>query len=365
MKKAIFRDPQNTYINKMKRYKKKFLKITLFLTGLLVFTNATAISLDLGVAGQFNAYILGDMSAYNSDVQGTLAVGGNLTLNNYGIGQSLTSSQNGSDSVIAGGAMSITNARIYYGNAVSGIQSSLDNTVGFYNDPYTNNTYGSYRTGSPIDFASINQDLINTSAIWGGVATNGTSVTENSWGNLTLSGSNTGVNIFDLTAQELASASSFWLDIPDNAFALINVAGANVSMSNFGFFRTVNGQRVQVADGGLDRFLTQTVLFNLFSATSLTMDAVGIEGSLLAPLAATTFYNGQINGNLIVGSLNAPPTGYNTGQVNDVPLLFPPSSTSTISGKSVSTQVPEPPVIFMFYLYLIFLAFKKHGIRGF
>jgi choice-of-anchor A domain-containing protein len=349
----------------MKKHEKKFLTTTLFLTGLFVISDATANLLDLGVAGQFNAYILGDMSASNSDVQGTLAVGGNLTLNNYGIGQSLTSLQNGSDSVIAGGTMSITNARIYYGNAVSGIQSSLGNTVGFYNDPYTNNIIGGYRTGSPIDFASVNQDLINTSANWGGVAANGTSVTENSYGNLTLSGSNTGVNIFDLTAQELASASSFWLDIPDNAYALINVDGANVSMSNFGFFRTVNGQRVQVADGGRDSFLTQTVLFNLFGATSLTMDAVGIEGSLLAPLAATTFYNGQIDGNLIVGSLNAPPSGYNTGQVNDVPLLVPPSSTSTISGKSVSTQVPEPPIIFLFSLYLIFLIFKKHGIRWF
>ncbi|MDD2658184.1 MAG: choice-of-anchor A family protein [Methylococcales bacterium] len=349
----------------MKRHKNKLLTTTLFLTGLFAFTGADANLLDLGVAGQFNAYILGDMSASNSDVQGTLAVGGNLTLNNYGIGQSLTSSQNGLDSVIAGGTMSITNARIYYGNAVSGIQSSLDNSVGFYNDPYTNNTIGGYRTGSPIDFASVNQDLINTSANWGGVAANGTSVTENSWGNLTLSGSNTGVNIFDLTAQELAGASSFWLDIPDNAYALINVDGANVSMSNFGFYRTVNGQRVQVADGGLDRFLTQTVLFNLFSATSLTMDAVGIEGSLLAPLAATTFYNGQIDGNLIVGSLNAPPAGYNTGQVNDVPLLVPPFAPSTISGKSASSQVPEPPVIFLLFPYLIFLAFKKHRIGRF
>ncbi len=346
----------------MKRYKKKFLTTTLFLTGLFSITDATAISLDLGVAGQFNAYILGDMSAYNSDVQGALAVGGNLTLNNYGIGQSLTSLQNGADTVIAGGTMSITNARIYYGNVVSGIQSSLGNTVGFYNDPYTNNTNGGYRTGNPIDFASINQDLINISADWGGVATNGTSVTENSYGNLKLSGSNTGVNIFDLTALELASASSFLLDIPDNAFALINVDGANVSMSNFGFFRTVNGQEVQVADGGRDGFLTQTVLFNLFSATSLTMDAVGIEGSLLAPLAATTFYNGQINGNLIVGSLNAPPAGYNTGQVNDVPFLVPPLSASTVSGKSSSAQVSEPSVIYLFSLYLIFMAFKKHRI---
>lgn len=319
--------------------KQKYLTITFCLSSCLASAQASAYTIDLGLAGQFNAFILGDMTGSNSDVEGRLAVGGNLLLNDYAIGMTLTNSQGNRDDLIVGGDLTIRNARIYNGNARSGGAANLDETVGFYNEEDLNRNNGSYIAGNPLDFAAISQDLIAKSTAWAGWADNGTTVNQDQWGNIKLTGTNSGLNIFSVTSFQLANTASFWLDIPETSTALVNIAGSDVTMSNFAFFRTVNGEQHQVVDNGQDRDLTQAVLFNLFGATSLNLNAIGIEGSLLAPLANTTFSNGQINGNLILGSILALNNGEYTGQVNNVPFI--------------SYQVPIPPVSWMLLIPLI------------
>ena len=58
------------------------------------------------------------------------------------------------------------------------------------------------------------------------------------------------------------------------------------------------------------------MLFNFVDATSLSLNAIAFKGSILAPLADTVFYDGQIDGNFIVKSLSSP-IGEFTGQIND------------------------------------------------
>lgn len=317
---------------------------------------AQAAVIDLGEAGGFNAFILGDMSASRSDIEGRLAVGGNLNINDYSIGMELDNSWNNKDTLAVGGNLNFSNGRVYHGNSRSGgtatfgTDSNGYSTVGYYSSDNPSQSNGSHIPGNNVDFAGLSQDLKNKSSIWGAMASTGN--TEVSASNeIKLSGSQE-LNVFSVSGSDLSSASSFTLDIPTTSWALINVSGTNISMSDFGFYHTgynlfdQNNKLIQLPDNKPassesdeirhDGSFTQRVLFNLVDATSLTLNAIGIKGSLLAPLAETDFYNGQIDGNLILGSWNAVADGQNSGQVNLYPFI--PTSTGVSS-------VPVPSVL--------------------
>lgn len=354
----------------MNTQNKQFLSHVVFLVTLCATPAVSALSLDLGLASDFNTFVLGNMTSTHSDVEGRLAVGGDLNLDHYGIGAQLSNSYGTRDDLIVGGSLNIYDSRIYNGNAVSGVASSIPSTVGFYadanvidRDPITGivPVNGSYSLGNPIDFASVAQTLRDDSTSWAALSSNG-SVSDNAYGNIELTG--TGLfNIFSVSAAELLTASSFWLNIPENSSALINVDGTFVSMRNFGFFRTVNGQRTQIPDNspdGANQLLassSETVLFNFVEATTLELSEIGIKGSVLAPFAATNFYNSQVDGNLIVSSLTSP-AGENTGQVNYFPLHsvpVPPTLTSQVNTHPLHS-VPEPAALTLIGLGLAGMA---------
>lgn len=317
---------------------------------LFLFTSPlNAMSLDLGLAGQFNAFVLGDMTASHSDVEGRLAVGGNLNLQHYAIGMQLDNSRGARDDLIVGGVLNFSDGRIYNGNARSG-EGGVIERVGFYSDDQIDRVNGSYIAGNPIDFSQIAEELTDKSRLWGNLSVNGL-VDFESWGGLTLSGHDPTLNIFSISATQLADTKKFLLDMPMSARALINVTGKNVTMQGFGFYRYANGVPVN-GDGRIpdntpserhDGSQTQNILFNFIEAEILQAYAIGIKGSILAPLADMIFYNGHIDGNLIVNSLSSP-IGEFTGQVNDYPFI----------------AIPEPPHIALFVMFLFGLVIKAH-----
>jgi choice-of-anchor A domain-containing protein len=303
---------------------------------LLFLTNpvqASPILLELGIAGTFNGFVLGDMNASNSDVEGRLAVGGNLSLNHYAIGMELNNSNGSRDDLIVGGTLSFTDGRVYNGNARSGGEAKIGQSVGFYDtDPQAPN--GSYVAGNPLDFASIGTELKQQSLAWSGILSTGQTLINN-YNNIRLTGTNTGLNVFSLSGTALSNASSFWLDIPEDSWALVNISGSEVSMHEFAFFRTIDNSQVQLPDNHPGDFrndgsLTQKIILNLFESNKLNMHAIGIKGNILAPYADTTFYNGHIDGNLIVGSLESL-EGQNTGQLNYYPVGGGPESIPLLS----------------------------------
>ncbi len=130
---------------------------------------------------------------------------------------------------------------------------------------------------------------------------------------------------------------------------LINVDGIMAELDRFGFFRKVDGGWVRVPDDPGKRHdgrLTRRVVFNFFDATALSIHHIGVKGSVLAPWADLTFYDGHVDGNLIVRSLQAPPLGQCgntsaprcTGQVNQ--YLF----------------IPEPPIFWLLVVGLVAAA---------
>lgn len=45
---------------------------------------------NFGLANDYNVFVFGDMTLSNTDAEGRVAVGGNATLSNYGIGAGIT-----------------------------------------------------------------------------------------------------------------------------------------------------------------------------------------------------------------------------------------------------------------------------------
>lgn len=328
------------------------------LAWIFLFTSPlNAMSLDLGLAGQFNAFVLDDMTASHSDVEGRLAVGGNLNLQHYAIGMQLDNSQGARDDLIVGGALNFSDGRIYNGNARSGESGSIER-VGFYSDDQIGRLNGRYISGNPIDFSQIERELMDKSMEWSHLSVNGL-VDFESWGGLTLSGDDPALNIFSISAEQLGNTKRFLLDMPTSARALINVTGKSVTMQGFGFYRQEDGVPVNDKEGRIpdnapperhDGSQTQNILFNFIEAEILEAYAIGIKGSILAPLADMIFYNGHIDGNLIVNSLSSK-TGEFTGQVNYYPFM---GMTET------SSAVPEPPHVALFVIFLFGLVIKTH-----
>ncbi len=342
----------------------QFIRYSL-LTGIFLFTSPlNAMSLDLGLAGQFNAFVMGDMTASYSDVEGRLAVGGNLSLQHYAIGMQLDNSQGVRDDLIVGGALNFSDGRVYNGNARSGGTDSIER-VGFYSDDDIGRPNGSYISGNPMDFNQIEGELTDKSRLWGNLSVNGL-IDYADWGGLTLTGHDLNLNIFSISAEQLKNTTKFLLDIPNSAQALINVTGKSVTMQGFGFYREEDGVPVNDADGRIpdnapperhDGSLTQNILFNFIEAEILEASAIGIKGSILAPLANMIFYNVHIDGNLIVNSLSSK-TGEYTGQVNYYPFMSMTETTEAIP--ATTSAIPEPPHFALFIIFLLALVIKTH-----
>jgi choice-of-anchor A domain-containing protein len=108
---------------------------------------------------------------------------------------------------------------------------------------------------------------------------------------LTAAGPPASLYVFNVTGAELANAAGHGLSItaPAGSTVVVNVAGAASALASMGI--TLNG---------VDR---QHVLYNFFEAQNLTINAISVEGTVLAPLATVNFVNGQINGTLIANHL--------------------------------------------------------------
>lgn len=285
-------------------------------------------ALSLGPASKFNLLVFEDMEAAYSDVEGRLAVGGNLTLQHYAVGMQLDRTADFTDSLIVGGHLSFQHGRIYHGNATS--RSAELAHLGFYTqDPAV--PAGAYRQGAPLNFTALAEDLRNRSAQWARMRPNGEVSLDSSGASwrLFLRGTDPNLNVFSLSTELLLGTDAFYLDAPLRSTVLINVDGIVGELSEFGFWRRLDGEWQRIPDNRdayrHDGSLTQRVLFNFFSAQSLAIHAIGVKGSLLAPWADVVFYDGHLDGQLIAKSLRGR-SGQPTGQVNLYPLIPEPAT---------------------------------------
>lgn len=280
----------------------------------------------LGVAGDFNLFVLGDLNRAYTDALGRVAAGGNANLTGFGIGSVLSNSNGARDDLIVGGNLNFSNGQVYHGNIVYGGSGAISANVGMPN--------GSARQGSVIDFVRAQQYLEYLATQLSQLSINGSSTFQ--YGVLTLTGTDSTLNIFAVDGDHLSTANTVRINVPAGATALINISKHAVNFQNLGIF--INDNNNDVPPG------QEKVLFNFYQATSLNVNGVGVKGSILAPYAQVNFNNGHINGLFVAKMLN---NGY--GEAHHFPFsgCLPvaadePTPTPTPTETPTATPTPVP-----------------------
>jgi choice-of-anchor A domain-containing protein len=265
----------------------------------------------LGVVQSFDVFVTGNLTQNNTDVGGGVGVGGTATLSSWSAGAQLPQAATRLDLLVAGN-LSLTNGSTPNGAALYGGTATLSGTSFFG---------GIMQGASPISFSAEASSLAAASAAIGAIAPNGTET--DSYGSITLTGTSSGVNVFSVTGSDLAAANGLTITAPAGSTVVVNVTGTIDTAQNFGF--TFNG------------VTRENTLFNFYQATSLTLSGIGFDGTILAPLAAVSFNNGQLNGQIFAASLSG------TGEVehDDFAGCIPTTPAPDAGTPAVDAGTPE------------------------
>ena len=269
----------------------------------------------------FQFYVLGNSTLNGNNISDRAAVGGNATF----VGTSISGATSANpSSLVVGGDLTYSQS----GGSIAG-----NALVGGANNSPVYLPVSSNQASLPIDFTAENLRLKNLSATLGATAATGTA--ESKWGGLFLTGSNSDLNVFTISASMLSQTSWFSVDIAQGSQVLINVTGDNVNLS-----------------GGLNFYTSSNILWNFVQATSITAGNLSLGGTVLAPLATFQGNGGSIGGDLIVGNFNGSISlsgGYGGNLLNApaAPVVVPPPVTSNLFpgagvGPGGMVAVPEP-----------------------
>src|SRR5262245_55905013 len=159
----------------------------------------------LGVAGDFNGFVFGNLSATGGDTEGRLAVGGDMFAQFYsvaggGLGPAVPYVSPPNDHLVVGGNLNAPGQwQVFNGNAVYG--TSLTAAPGTL-CPGCNT-----HQGTPVDFAAAQADLTAKSNYWSTFATNA-SVVFDGYSTLTLTATQAGLNVFNVSESVWENTSS-------------------------------------------------------------------------------------------------------------------------------------------------------------
>lgn len=290
---------------------------------------------NFGLANLYNVFALGNMNMSNTDAEGRVAAGGNVTLSNYGVGAGISPlPPAGTDaSLVIDGSVNISGGSNASGNTVVNPASTIT--------AYTmGNPNGSLTTGTPIDFSEAGRYLKCASAWWGALAPNGTGAVL--FGQLTLTGVDGALNIFQLDAANvygsglsLAQLNGINIVAPASSTILINITGPAIQFGSYQIFR--NGLTATRDDA-------HRILWNFPDALTWSNSTTAIYGSVLAPFAAANTTYSQINGNIIFDSYSGNAESHNELFTGALPeptaclLTTTSSSTSSTSSTTSSTS---------------------------
>ncbi len=290
---------------------------------------------NFGLANLYNVFVLGNMNMSNTDAEGRVAAGGNVTLSNYGVGAGISPlPPAGTDaSLVIDGSVNISGGSNASGNTIVNPASTIT--------AYTmGNPNGSLTTGTPIDFSEAGRYLKCASAWWGALAPNGTGAVL--FGQLTLTGIDGALNIFQLDAANvygsglsLAQLNGINIVAPASSTILINITGPAIQFGSYQIFR--NGLTATRDDA-------HRILWNFPDALTWSNSTTAIYGSVLAPFAAANTTYSQINGNIIFDSYSGNAESHNELFTGALPeptaclLTTTSSSTSSTSSTTSSTS---------------------------
>ena len=222
-----------------------------------------------------NLLVLNDASPSGADVEGRMYVGHDAVLpGGYAVDAAGTAASTNDYVLVVGNDLTVNGGTVH-GSIAFGGEMTGSITV-----------EGSIDNATPVDFEQLTNDMLFWSDTLAETEPNGT---VSGGGGLTLTGTDAGINAFEVNASTLASASSLSISVPEGSTVLINVIGTDVSITNMGFSYI-----------GTD---SQHVIFNMPEAETVFMSGLSLQGTLLAPRADLTFADGNAEGQTIVYNL--------------------------------------------------------------
>lgn len=244
---------------------------------------------NLGIASSFNAFIFDDFMSRASNSQGRIAVGGNASLDSYGLASRLPS-QPEMPTLIVGGDLSYGQGKIFVGSGlVGGTINDVNQTV---IDGLEGGAFIQQSATIPIDFQAEFARLTQLSNTLKQVSVSGEA--EYRYGGIYITGDcSSSIQVFNLDGATTLNSNHLVLDcVPDDATIIFNIDGQTAGFKNIGF-----GQLHKRA---------HNILYNYYEAEVVQFTNVSIEGSVLAPNAHFDNPRGQINGTVIGKSWNGP-----------------------------------------------------------
>jgi len=335
------------------------------IVSLLLSFQALADTIDFGQASKYNAFVKKNYSVTSSDVEGRVAVGGNLYVDGgYDIGtQIIDYGMGDGPSLVVGGDVIKTkggNFNVYQSSTlpspvlgdvvIGGTLTGGPNEIGSLTQKSTN---------LPVDFNNAFAHLENLSEQLSARTAYG-EVDDKGWALAFSVDENVvpedGVYVFNVTQQQFATDWYINTDgMADNATFVFNITNDNGSVVDFSqanIFLSSGANPFDSTDplsgynnkGAANAQAPLQVLYNFYGASQLNLNS-DLYGSILAPTAdikanASTIY-GQVIGKSWQGNM----------QINYNP--FDPVGTPT-------TPVPEPSTFIIFALaFALMIARKK------
>jgi choice-of-anchor A domain-containing protein/LPXTG-motif cell wall-anchored protein len=297
---------------------------------------------NFGDANDFNVFTFGDLSQSGDQVHGRMFVGGNAVLSSYGIGVDLPQSSTEAYLIVEGNY---------------NIANGSNKGIAVFKEPKVspnNYTMGSSIIADPatltganrVDLPATEKYLDDATSQWGDLSQTGTVSVY--YGQLTLTGSDTSLNVFNINPGDIPSEGKdgdksdytlseinhIEIDVPTGSTVLINVSGTDVTFPNCSY--VMNGTTLTAGTT-----LQQYILWNLPDAQSA--HSVSLEGSALAPYATWYLNGGEFVGSLITdkvdgGNKAEPHNVLFTGHLPQITYIVD-SSSSSQDGSSSSQDV--------------------------
>jgi len=249
-------------------------------------TPAQAQEVDLGTAAQYAGFFFGNASSL-SDVVGRLAVGGNLSIGGTSVGEGVAATSTQASLVVGGNITAFTSGSM--GSSSKNNFGIYAGTKGASVPTYLNLQHAAF---SPIDFAAESTYLTVLSQQLAARTATGTVAQQ--YNTVTLTGSNSDIEVFNLSAAQVKSTLTMALvNVKSSATLIFNVASNSQRQVQFGITTTV----LQNRQG--------KVLYNMADADVLNFTGVWVWGSVLAPAACVNNSNGHIEGTIVAASWNS------------------------------------------------------------
>ena len=326
----------------------------------------------LGVAGQYNVFLFGDLNLSYTDVEGRAAAQGNVTLDHFGIGTKVVS-ENGIPSLVAGNNVTLTSGSVGCTNLATpacSLAAQKQGTI-IYGGGLTvlptpaDVTYGTatQSTSVPpnIDFGAAQSYINGLSAFWKSLAPSGTNTGTPGNINLKANDLTQTQNVFYMSATDFAPFSTFNFEVAPGSVTLVNVLGNVFDLHNIGFtFNLLKAEHDPKTDCGAladychnAGFPFSSILFNFPDATNIELDNIAFNGSLIAPFATI---NSMLD--VITDPLNPRGTSHIDGNVIAKSLTGSTES-HAIPFEGTISAVPEPATLLLLAAGLLGMVARR------